>query len=161
MALQTSLLATLIAVNIAGLAGAGDRNGSQPSSATTLDKVITRCDSPEGFGDAQHNRMSAALGDKTAEMDRAVRFPERGTLALTRGQQGYDIIHTINDDTNWRATESEADLIDSGAGEAPYHLVLNRSSGPEHFLFSIGSDGRGELLWSTGDRTAVTDCRPG
>ena len=40
-----------------------------------------------------------------------------------------------------------------------FHIILDEKQGaPEHFLFNLGLDGSGELLWSSADASVMTAC---
>ncbi len=43
--------------------------------------------------------------------------------------------------------------------EHSFHIILDKQQGaPEHFLFNLGLDGSGDLLWSSADASVMTAC---
>jgi len=155
MVLQSALLASILIVHVAAVS-----DGGVPKDlpGPTYHQILARCQIPDGFSEVRQHLSSSRnlplLNDGGAGRN-------SGVLLLIKGEGGLDIVHRIGTNTAWRATESGAQLLDNAVENGPYHLVLNRSSGPEHFLFSVSGNGNGELLWSTVSVTSVTDCRSG
>jgi len=76
--------------------------------------------------------------------------PERaGLLALSRDEQGYDILENWGQSNQRSLRASGDDILGLPLSDELVHLMVEHKGGSlEHFLFSLDEEGAGELLRS-------------
>ena len=81
-------------------------------------------------------------------------------MKLVADSNGFDIWHETGDGrTAWSARNSGARIEAVELGANRHHVVLSHEQGQlEHFLFTLKLDGRGELIYSSADMSALTRC---
>ena len=114
-----------------------------------LPRVLTQCEAPLELSDELQQANSA----ESPSISPAGQGADKRHLALVLMANRYEVYF------------GEAILGDGGtvAGAAgngtPIHIVLNRNNAAEHFLFSLNTDGSGELLWASEAASTLTTCK--
>lgn len=111
--------------------------------------VLTECEAPLGVGQAWR-QLSAVdhAGGLGATSDQ---------LRLVRRGRDYDLLLRRGDEGSWRAADAGKIEIASADG-GTFHLVLHQPDGPQHLLFLIDTEGRGDLVWSSATASTATGC---
>ena len=114
-----------------------------------IDQVVASCDNPEtAAGEVQQASLDGLFGTQ----------PEELSLELVLTRQGYDIVTVTRDGARWSlaSTGLPAELVMQNGTNI--HMVIRRETGIEHFLFMLGIDGSGTLLWSSAASSARSTC---
>jgi hypothetical protein len=111
-------------------------------------QIITECLSPVGFNESLQQASLADVGLESIET----------YLRLVKTGDRYDITLTSAEGKQWSAGEDGLTLEPVLYTATNIHMVLKRGSAMEHFLFVLDLSGKGELMWSSAQGSALTTC---
>ena len=116
----------------------------------SVPKLVTSCESPvQGNWTAQQASLDSAAGLEVLKRD----VVERVSLVKSGTAFGLRFENPQSDHAN--VVKVEGIQLDSHS----FHIILDVEHGTaQHFLFSLDLDGSGELLWSSADSSALTNC---
>ena len=116
----------------------------------TAPRLVTSCDSP----------LQASWQAKQASLDddgsvNAFNYAENGRVSLVMSGTSYRLRFESGMNEKSNVFKVEGIQLD----EHSFHIIRDDGQGaPEHFLFNLGLDGSGELLWSSAEGSVMTAC---
>ncbi|NNE37435.1 MAG: hypothetical protein HKN08_03945 [Gammaproteobacteria bacterium] len=109
--------------------------------------LITQCEVPVGFSSYAQQASLDSISDTYVPFSGGSEY-----LKLMKSSRGYRL-YQGND-----LVARHKYLENSGDDDFSIHLLIDRGKGPEHLVFLIDLEGKGEMVWANDSNTSFTSC---